>query len=827
MLISKKWLSEFVKLPSTLSNEDLASRITLSTVEVEKIIDQATILEHIILGKIKDVRPHPNADKLNLVKTDIGGKVLEIVCGAKNLFMNHRVAVALPGAKVRWHGVGDFVELKPAEIRGVKSQGMICAPEEIGFEKYAEPGVVKIWDITNFTGASAGTPLSEALGLDDVIFDIEHKSLTNRPDLMGHYGMAREVAALTKSKFASYKPKKISAGKGIDITVKIEDEDACPRYMAVAMDGIVVGESPEWVKRRLGSCGVRFINNIVDVTNFVMLELGQPMHAFDADMLGAKIVVRRAKPKEKITALDEETYPLDPEMLLITDGKKPVAIAGVMGGEGSGVTQKTSRIVFESANFDPVSVRKTSTKLALRSESSARFEKSLDPEMCELALRRAVELMTELSPGARVASKVVDEFPHRHTLMTISFSVSKVISLLGSEISVEEMIDILTRLGFEVRVKKDVLAVTIPSWRATKDVSIVEDVIEEIARVWGYDKIESMLPEFAIIPPAYDPVRSLAGCVRNTLSVGLGATETYRYAFVAPEILQTLGFNVEDHLKLANPLAEDRPYLCQSLVPNLFDTVGLNHRSFSVVNVFEMARVFFGATKGDEDGHGGTLPAQPYHLGLAYSAQGDESPIIELRRMVETTLTQAGFQVSFREMKEPALWMHPSRAAEILVDGKKYGILAEAAPEVSGKLGIDRRVAIAEMNLSMLATSLASDVAGHQLKFSPIPPFPDAKRDLAFTVAERTPAADLESAVRAASKLLVEYDLFDIYRGQPSPHSGLRPASKGVIEEGRKSMAVHLTFRSLEKTLESKEVDAEIDKIRRVLEKEFGATMRS
>lgn len=834
MLISKKWLSEFVKLPTSLSDKELASRITLSTVEIESMKDQAAALDHIVVGVIESVSAHPNADKLRVCHVDVGPSTprqargsgsskVQIVCGGSNVAPGMKVAVALPGAWVKWHGEGELVEIKKTKLRGEESEGMICSSNEIGLSPTEQDHEIR--DFSDIT-AKAGTSLAIALGLDDVIFDIEHKSLTNRPDLMGHYGMAREVAALTKSKLASYEPKKIPTGKGIEMSVKVDDSEDCPRYMAVAMDGILVGESPEWVKYRLESCGVRSINNVVDVTNFVMLELGQPMHAFDADVLGhstgsgqvaCKIVVRRAKPKEKITALDQKTYQLDPEMLLITNGEKAMAIAGVMGGEGSGVSEKTSRIVFESANFDPVSVRKTSTKLTLRSESSTRFEKSLDPKLCELALRRAVELMMELSPGARVASKVIDEYLHPPKAKMVSLTTELVNARLGTAIPVADMTDIIERLGFVVKAQRSLkpaataqaMQVTIPSWRATKDVSIVEDVIEEIARVWGYDKIKSVLPTFSIVPPAQDPVRRLAHDLRHLLSYGCGATETYRYAFVAPEILQTLGFNVEEHLKLANPLAEDRPYLCQSLVPNLFDTVRLNHRSFPIVNVFEIARVFFGAQKGDEDGQKGILPAQPYHLATAYSAQGDDSPIIELRRIIETTLTLAGFQVSFREMKEPALWMHPARAAEVLVDGKKYGILAEATPEASEKFGIDRRVAIAEMDLSMLATLERKEAA-----FSPIPPFPDAKRDLAFTVAERTPAAGLEQAMRKVSKLLVQYDLFDLYRG------------KGV-EEGHKSIAVHLTFRSLEKTLESKEVDEEIAKIRRVLEKEFGATMRS
>lgn len=806
MLISKQWLSEFVKLPAGVSDQDLAKTVTLSTVEVEKTIDQAGAMQGMVVGLVKAVAPHPNADRLKVCQVDVGGRVTQIVCGGTNVAEGMKVAVALPGSRVRWHGEGDLVELAKTKIRGEESEGMICAGVEIGIEKSGE-GEREIMDLSD-ADAAAGTPLAKALGRDDVVFEIEHKSLTNRPDLMGHYGMAREVAALCRAPLAKYDAAPVKGGKGIALSVSVEDAALCPRYMAVAVEGVAVAPSPAWLRNRLLSCGVRSINNVVDITNYVMLELGQPMHAFDADVLGSSIVVRRASKGEAIECLDEETYKLEADMLLITDGKKPLAIAGVMGGMGSGVSAATTRIVFESANFNPVSVRKTSTRLALRSESSARFEKSLDPENCDAALRRAVELLGELCPDARVASPVVDEYPNPPKPVVISMAAEEIAAKLGADIPAEDAKDILSRLGFAVKENAKSLLVTIPSWRATKDVSIKEDVVEEVARIWGYDRIAATLPSFPITPPAADPVRLFARRVRHALAAQ-GATEAYRYAFVAPETLTALGFDPASHLKLANPLAADRPYLAQSLVPNLFDTVAVNHRAFPTVSTFEIDRVFFGGIDGDEDGQGGTLPAQPYHLGVAYSAHGDESPVVELRRQVESVLSEAGLDVSFRPVKEPAAWMHPTRSADILVDGKKYGILAEALPEVATKLGIDRRVAIAEMNLSELAPRPRGPAA-----FAPIPQFPDAKRDLALVVEESVAYADLEAAARTASSLLVAVDLFDVYRGKGVP-------------EGRKSVAVHLSLRSGERTLSTHEVDEEVSKILNALTSTFGAQMRA
>ena len=805
MLISKKWLSEFVKLPSGVSDLDLAAKLTLSTVEVEKVTDQAAAMDKMVVGLVVACSVHPNADRLKICSVDVGDRMVQIVCGGTNVAQGMKVAVALAGSKVKWHGEGDLVELSNTKIRGEKSEGMICAGSEIGIEKSGE-GEHEIMDLSS-CDFPPGTPLAKTLGRDDVTFEIEHKSLTNRPDLMGHYGMAREIAALYRVALDKKEPASTEAGSTIALNVSISDPTLCPRYRAVALDGIVVAPSPAWLRARLSSCGVRSINNVVDVTNFVMLELGQPMHAFDADKISdgstVKIVVRSATKGEKVACLDDATYAVDEGALLITDGKNPIAIAGVMGGKESAVTNATTRVVFESANFSPVSVRKTSTKLALRSESSARFEKSLDPAQCAAALDRAVALLVELCPTARVASNVVDEYPTPPKPVVVELSPAQVSALLGVEISSDDIVDILGRLGFKIQYSRPdpnaPLSITVPSWRATKDVSIKEDIIEEVARIYGYDRIPSTLPTFSIVPPPQDPVRLFARAIRKALSVGLGATEVYRYAYVSPETLTRLGFDLATHVKLANPLAADRPYLAQSLLPNLLESVADNHRAASTVSIFEIDRVFIGV--GEDE--------QPYHLAMAYSAAGDEKPFATVRENVRVLLSSAGLDVSFGPITNPGSWMHPGRSADILVNGKKFGIVAESLPEASQSLGIDRRVAVAEMNLSELSLRPARLAA-----FAPIPQFPSATRDLAFVVADRVAYGDIETALRGASKLLVSVDLFDVYRG------------KGV-EDGKKSVAVHLQFSSPDRTLSSQEADREVVAIVGVLQSRFDATMRA
>ncbi|PJE77202.1 phenylalanine--tRNA ligase subunit beta [Candidatus Uhrbacteria bacterium CG10_big_fil_rev_8_21_14_0_10_48_16] len=806
MLISKKWLQEFVKIPAGLTDQELANRISLSTVEVERVDDQAVNMHHMVVGVIESVEKHPNADRLRVCQVNVGISLAQIVCGGTNVAVGMKVAVALPGSWVRWHGEGELVEIKHTKLRGEPSEGMICASSEIGLPQTEGDG--EILDLSHLD-VPAGIVLAEALEMNDVIFDIEHKSLTNRPDLMGHYGMAREISALTKASLNVYKPKTIAPGKGMTLNVSVENTDLCPRYMAVAMEGIHVEASPRWLQRRLEACGVRSINNVVDVSNFVMLELGQPMHAFDADVLGDQIVVRLAKPHEKMTALDEKTYQLDSDMLVIANGEKPMAIAGVMGGEGSGVSDKTTRIVFESANFSPVSVRKTSTKLALRSESSARFEKSLDPTVCELALRRAVELLSELSPGARVASKVVDVYARPPKPVTVSFSVSLVNERLGTQIPAKIMEEILTQLGFKVRIKKDVFDVTIPSWRATKDVEIVEDVIEEIARLYGYDNIVSTLPSFTITPPYVDRVRVLERSAREVL-VGAGATETYQYAFVRPQTLELLGESLDAHLKLANPLAEDRPYLVRSLVPNLLETVIKNQRLFDSVRLFQSERVFRKEENGEEMGEGSDLlPLQPRLITGVYSGKGNDQPFWEAKKMLDQIMKKLGFAYVLAPSEQPESWQHPVRQARVLVDGVVVGTIAEVDPQKAEALGLDHRVSVFELNLNAFA-----DLPEPLVQYEPVMVHPASERDLAFVVDERVAYGAIEEKVQGHSPFLKQIELFDVYRG------------KGV-EEGKKSLAVHFIFRSADRTLESKEVDAEIQKIRQVLETEFGATIRT
>lgn len=807
MLISQKWLSEFVSLPEGVTAEDVAKKLTQSVVEVEGVVDQAAAFEHMVLGLIVSVRPHPNADRLKLCDVDLGKERAQIVCGGANVAEGMKVAVALVGARVRWHGEGDLIELVPTTIRGEKSDGMICAGVEIGMGKPTD-GEKDIMDLSD-VDFPAGTPLAVVFGMDDAVLEIEHKSMTNRPDLFGHYGLAREIGALYEVPLVAYPHKKIKAGTE-KLEVSVKEPSLCARYMGVLVEGVEIKDSPEWMQKRLRACGINPINNVVDITNYVLLELGQPMHAFDADVAGSSIFVRLAKEGETLLALDGKTYPLQSNQLVIANKEHSLAIAGVMGGEMSAVHQETTRIIFESANFASTSIRKTSQTLGLRSESSARFEKAIDPEWCELAIARAVTLLQETCPKASAVSEVADAYSRKPEPVVISLEAKFVNDRLGTQIEPAVMKDLLTRLGCEVKGRAGTFEVHVPSWRATKDISMPEDLVEEIARFVGYDQIESIAPSFSIVPPVMDPVRALRRSMARVMTQGFGSTEICSYAFASADTLSKLGFHPEAHLKLANPLSEERPYLVQSLLPNVLECVRKNQRVQDAVNVFETNRVFLTQMSGEATGEGASrLPLQPTFFAAAFSQKGNMEPFWMAKQALLALMHECRVSVRLEQTEVVPPWLHASRTAMVWVKGVCIGIIAEVDPVRADVFGLDQRVAVCELDLDLLA-----ECTREEKKYEPLPAFPSATRDLALILSERTSFAALEEKIRTLQTCVVGVDLFDLYRG------------KG-IEEGKKSVGVRVEFRAADRTLESKEVDVWMDQIRKMLESEFGATIRT
>ncbi len=779
MNVSLNWLKEYVNIKNKITPKEIGELLTLHTVEVEGLKRLGENLNKIIVGKIEKLKAHSNADKLKIAIVSDGYKNFQVVCGGSNLYEGMLVAFAKVGAKVKWHGEGELVELESVKLRGEKSEGMICASSEIGLENlFSASDEREVVDLKgNF---KVGENLALVLNLDDIVYDIDNKSMTHRPDLWSHYGIARELAVLMNSDLKQINIDEIKVSdKENKIDVKVEDKKLCPRYMAVAIEGIKIKPSSEKIQKRLIACGMRPINNIVDISNYVMLEIGQPTHAFDADKLGNKIIIKKAKLGDKITTLDGEERKLDDEMLLITDGKAPIAIAGVMGGGNSEIDNNTTSIILESANFNAVSIRKTSQKLSLRTESSQRYEKSLDPNLCELAIKRIITLIKESCPQVKVCSKLVDVKNFKLFNSEIKLDINWLNQKIGVDISKGEIIEILKKLGFEVRGSK-VLKVKVPSWRATKDISIPEDLIEEVARIYGYKNIKPQMPLASIRPPEINETREFINKIKDLLA-SAGMTEVYNYSFVNKEQLQRIGIDSSKHIKLANPLTREHTLLRRSLIPNLLNNIVTNQRNYDEIKLFEIGNVFFSAKE------------QSPKLGLVYARKESEKEIkqnyknsnyFKLKGMVDYLFSNFGIEGSY-EIKEVG-------------DNEKKNI------------GIKTNAVFCELDIEDLF--IACKKAGIK-KYKPKNKFPFVYRDIAFVLDEKILYNDIRNEILAVDKLIKDVELFDLYLGEK-------------LGEGKKNMAFHIAFLDENKTLSGDEVDKVQGKIVITLNKKFGAVLR-
>ena len=817
MKVSLNWLKQYLNLPESISADEFALKLTMSTVEVEEVEKQGEHLENIILGEITKIEAHPDADKLKVCTVSDAQENFQVVCGGINVAEKMKIAFAKVGSKVRWHGEGELVELAKAKIRGVESYGMICASDEIGLgEMFPSKEHAEILDLS-MVKAKVGTPLAKALELSDVVLDIDNKSMTHRPDLWGHYGMAREVAAIFHKDLAEYNPAKVKESKEINLNVKVEDTKLCPRYMGVVVDGIEVAESPAWLKQRLSAVGLRPINNIVDITNYIMYDLGQPMHAFDSSKVESQkskvseieILVRKAKDDEDFVALDGSKHKLTSEMLVIADNEKVIALAGVMGGENTEVTSDTKTIIFESANFEATTVRRAAQKLALRSDSSARFEKSLDPNNADLALLRAVELTLEFCPNAKVVSKVVDEKSFHVNQGPIEMTLEFLERKIGQKIETKEIIKILVSLGFEVTEKKNILSVKIPTWRATKDISIAEDLVEEISRIYGFGNIEVSLPEFTIAPPEKNKLKILQRRLSNILINKAGYNETLTYSFVSPNILQKLNFDLSDYIELDNPIAKDRPFLRRSILPNLLESLEKNIHEVDEVCLFEVGKVFKKeepgvriSEKSDE-----LLPRQDTMLGVVFANKKEKIPFYEMSQVVTDLFAELNLGYSLQENSEIDL-LHPARNAKVLVGDVEVGFVGELHPALQNNFGIESRTSILELNLDKLL-----NVWVEKDNYKRLSQYPSVLRDVALLVDKKNSNLELLNTIQSVSDLITSVELFDVFESDK-------------IGKDKKSMAYHITYQSNEKTLETEEVERVHEKVLEKLKKSVGAEVR-
>ncbi len=799
MKVPLRWLNEFVD--TGLSVQDLTYRLTMAGLEAEKITVIGDEWGKIYVGYVESVERHPDADRLALATVDAGDHRLQVVTGAPNIAQGQMVPLALAGARlIDGHSEGQvYRTLKPSAIRGVRSEGMVCSEKELGLSQEHEGIMVLEAD------APKGAPLVDWLGDTVIEFEITPNLVHNFSIL----GIAREAGALTDRPVSTppiFDLERTPAGPADLVTV--EATDLCPRYVAVVIDGLRIEPSPAWMQRRLLAAGVRPISNIVDVTNYVMLEYGQPLHAFDAGGLeGGRIIVRRARPGETLETLDHQIRQLDGEMLVIADARNPVGLAGVIGGLDSEIDETTDRIVLESANFDMKTTRRTARELRLRTDASARFERGLDPNLARDAAARATHLILELSPGATV-SAVADFYPEPLTPRPLTLPFNEIERLLGIRYEPAQVLDVLRRLGFSPQLNGEPdaasLRVVVPTWRS--DVTLPADIVEEVARVIGYETLPERLPTGQTAPVHRDPDYTMQRAVRSVLS-GAGGWETVTYVAISDEDLRRLGPEGERSvgvhpvelsalIRLRNPLQADRSVLRPTLLPSLLTIAAENLKHERGVRLFEIAHVYLPSE--------GELPREVNVLAIvlaglrepldrfATANQGDLD-FFDLKGMIEALLSRLAVDgVSFQRVESAAL--HPGRSAGLFAGDTQIGMLGELRPDRAEVFGIQTpRVAVAEIDLDALrvvAHPVPADVA--------VPRFLPAEQDFAIVVAEETAASEVASALLAgAGPLATGIVLFDIYHGPQ-------------IGENRKSLAYRVTFTAPDRAL----TDAELGKVR-------------
>jgi len=822
MYLSLNWLKDYVEIPKNITPEELGRLLTLHTVEIEGVLSQADKFKNVIAAKIIEVKKHPDADRLRLALVDTGEEKLEIVCGAPNIEAGQMVPLALIGAILP-----NGLEIKEVEVRGVKSNGMLCAPDELGLGD--DHSGIMILD----KNAKTGKPLSEVLGLSDVIFEVDNKSITNRPDLWSHVGVAREIAAFLNARLTK-KAEEINSALSVQksgklkiktedklavIKVAVEDKKLAPRYMALAMGGIKIGTSPDWLSQRLVAAGVRPINNIVDATNYVMLDIGQPMHAFDLaklepdlnkkEIFECYINVRKAKKGETMTTLDGKERELNDETLVIADKEKPIAIAGVMGGAFSEISEETDSIVLESANFDFATIRKTSRFLGVRSESSMRFEKSLDPNLAAIALYRVVQLIKEICPSARVISEAADERNFSQNTGPLEIKLSWIEERIGEAIPEAEVSRILKSLGFAVANKNSGLIITIPTWRAGKDIAIKEDIVEEVARIYGYNKITPAMPEIKLNRTPHEKARELKKKIRQILAFGARLTESYNYSFVSDEQLARLQIDAGSAIRLLNPIAETMNLLAPTLVPNLAENIKKNQARRERISLFEIGTVYSnrpGELNKDASGKD-KLPAQAERLAIAVAGGEADEVFLKLKSIIGFLLESLGLKAKFGLLDEKPGWMDGVRAAGIETNGVVIGIAGGFDSRIAKRAGVKKEAGLAEIDLSAFAQFFPQPTG-----YSEFEKYPPVIRDLSFVLDAKILYNDIKEEIEKFSELVKSAEVFDVYEGK-----NLTP--------GTKSLAFHIIYQA-GRTMKSEEVEEVQNALVKYLGDKFGARVR-
>lgn len=811
MKVPISWLKDFVDIDVT--PKKLADELTLSGSKVETIEEMGKDIKNVVVGKIMSAEKHPDADKLQITKVDVGSEVLQIVTGASNIKVGDYVPIAkdgakLPGGKEIYNGV----------LRGIESKGMMCSIQELGFTRYDFPEAPEHGIFILEGQPKPGTDIREAMGLNDTV--IEFEITPNRPDCLSIAGIARETAVtLGKNKLVQSSEFRVQrelqrhtqvsqlstlnsqpSTNSPVLSVEIKDPDLCPRYIGRIVRNVKIGPSPEWIKRRLRAAGVRPISNLVDITNYVMLELGQPMHAFDFGKIeGGRIIVRRANVGEKIITLDGQERALKENMLVIADASKPVAVAGVMGGADSEVTDSTSTILLESATFSGSSARLTAKALGLRTEASARYEKGLDIENTLRAMNRAVELLEQIGAG-KADETFVDCYPRKKELRVIKFRPERINAFLGASIDTEYMIKLFGELDFKV--DKSNMTVTIPSFRS--DVEGEADLAEEVARFYGYNNIKSTLFSGATTQGTKTFKQKVEDICKNAL-VSQGLSEIYTYSFVNAKSLDMINIEKTNELRkmveIINPLSEEQKVMRTSTIPSMVEALARNYsRRIPAVRFFELAYEYIPKAVPVTE-----LPEEREIITIGMYGEED---FYSLKGIIEELFVQLGIEdYTFERDNHPSF--HPGRTAKLVVGGKKIGTIGEIHPDVLDNYGINTRAYVGIIEFYKLLESVNMEKTYKQL-----PKYPAIDRDIAMVVKDAITVGDIEKVINSkGGELLENASLFDVYKGNQ-------------IAEGFKSVAYSLSFRANDRTLTDEEVNTVMAAIMQELKSKLDAQLR-
>lgn len=802
MYISLKWLKQYLSGDINIPDEDLRERVSIAFAEVEDIVRIGNQLKNVLVGQIQNIEPHKSSEKLQIATVDIGSnRTRKVVCAARNIFEGAKVPIVTPGGVVlnpkQALTEQQPITIKEAEVAGETSQGMLCSQKELGIGEDHQG----IWILPE--DIDVGTDMVELL--QDTILEIENKSLTNRPDCFCHEGIAREIGAIFKIPFKEKTiQEKIVPTESMPLEVRIENKELCKRYSGVVIKDVTIQPSPLWLQTSLLRVGVRPVNNVVDATNYVMMDMGQPMHAFDYHKLHSpKIIIRSAKQGEKMTVLTHEEKELQSNHLVIADEKKPIALAGIIGGDNSDIDEKTKDIIIESANFEMYNLRRTTRELGLRTEANTRFEKGLDPNITISGLKQVVQLITDIA-GGEIASELIDEYPEPVTEKELTFDTFDVTRLLGIEISRNEILEILRLLKLEIlspESSTNQITIKIPTFR--RDLSIKEDIIEEIARLYGYDKFQPTLPTKTIKSARVNRELRFDRKTRKLLA-SLGFDEMYTYAFINEEMYSRTNLDIKKCIAIRNPLSAELTHLRTTIIPSLLDKVKLNLSYFDELAVFELARVYY-KEKNDEN-----LPKQPKKVALLETNNDKKSSLLlTLKGKIEELISQLQLSGSFTFAKQNTIpYLHPNYQAEINLGSKHVGHIGIINEDVRDKWDISKQTAVAELDFG--------EILSHHIQkktYSPVSIFPHVERDLSFWIDEKITIDEILTALNNSEALYLQtVDIIDIYKHKKKP--------------SQKSVAITIILQSETETLSEEQISADIEHIKNTINK-LGGKIRN